>query len=463
MCRFGLKTSQGEPALKPTLLLTNIEALVAPLSKRCQGHHVKHGPLLSGEAAGAARYTNAFVDAILRGLKQHVHTWIRTNRPQEDYWSLQDDVVVRYHRTPRRALFTPVGVSGCEIEPAKLSSDRTTVLTYDNGQTTTLNDNWRDTDTPHLCQPRLWTGSTTFRQTQAVVLPPDWNKLATFISSSVACPLYEYLTDESEFQEEWSAVFTTRRILRGAGHADGEDVELEDAFAPEEADVRVENHAADDDEVIVGQELRELQPMSQRQEPGALHPTLRREVYRLHRNLGHPNKQSFLRALRHAGVKEEVLAWVKDGFHCPLCERNQKSQPHRPGHLQKNMTFNQVVGIDLFKTQEKLFLNCLCWGTDLQMVKEIPSKRPEDVLAAFYEVWIAHYGPPELVVADQGKEFVGSKFADTIGEMGIPVHYIDVRSPYGRIPARNVPEEYSNLDWKLSYMRQQSPRHGSLP
>ena len=359
-----------------------------------------------------------------------MHTWIRTNRPQEDYWSFQDDIVVRYHRTPRRALFTPVGVSGCPIEPAKLSSDRTTVLTYDNGQTTTLNDNWRDTDTPHLCQPRPWTGSTTFRQTQAVVLPPDWNKLATFISSSVACPLYEYLTDESEFQEEWSAVFTTRRILRGVGHAEGEDVELEDAFAPEEADLRVENHAADDDEVIVGQELRELQPMSQRQEPGALHPTLRREVYRLHRNLGHPNKQSFLRALRHAGVKEEVLAWVKDGFHCPLCERNQKSQPHRPGHLQKNMTFNQVVGIDLFKTHEKLFLNCLCWGTDLQMVKEIPSKKAEDVLAAFYEVWIAHYGPPGLVVADQGKEFVGSKFADTIGEMGIPVHYIDVRSPW---------------------------------
>ena len=204
---------------------------------------------------------------------------------------------------------------------------------------------------------------------------------------------------------------------------------LPDALAPE-TDVRVENNAADEDEIIVGQELRELQPMSQRQEPGELHPTLRREVYRLHRNLGHPNKQSFLRALRHAGVKEEVLAWVKSGFHCPLCERNQKSKPHRPGHLQKNMTFNQVVGIDLFKAHERLFLNCLCWGTDLQMVKEIPSKKPEDVLSAFYEVWMAHYGPPSLVVADQGKEFIGSEFADKIGEMGVPVHYIDVRSPW---------------------------------
>ena len=430
MCRFGLKTSQADPALKPTLLLTNIEALVSPLSKRCQGQHVKHGPLLSGEAAGAARYTNAFVDAILRGLKQHVHTWIKTQRPQEDYWTFQEDSVVRYHRTPRRALFTPNGVPGCPINPAKLSSDRTTFIEYDNGQTTTFQDNWRATDTPHLCQPRPWTGSTTFRQVQAVVLPKDWQNLATFISSSAACPLHDYLTDESEFQCEWSAVFPTRRILRGAeGHVDGEEAELEDALAPE-ANVRVENNAADEDEIVVGQELRELQPMNQRQEPGELHPTLRREVYRLHRNLGHPNKQSFLRALRHAGVKEEVLAWVKNGFHCPLCERNQKSNPHRPGHLQKNMTFNQVVGIDLFKTHEKLFLNCLCWGTDLQMVKEIPSKRPEDVLSAFYEVWMAHYGPPSLVVADQGKEFIGSEFADKIGEMGVPVHYIDVRSPW---------------------------------
>lgn len=80
MCRFGLKTSQGDPALEPTLLLTNIEALVAPLSKRCQGQHVKRGPLLSGEAAGASRYTPIWMQSCVdlsntcaRGQKQIDH------------------------------------------------------------------------------------------------------------------------------------------------------------------------------------------------------------------------------------------------------------------------------------------------------------------------------------------------------------------------------------------------------
>ena len=47
-----------------------------------------------------------------------------------------------------------------------------------------------------------------------------------------------------------------------------------------------------------------------------LHPELRRELFKIHRNLGHPSLQLFVRALKH--LKPEILQWVKHHFHCPL-------------------------------------------------------------------------------------------------------------------------------------------------
>ena len=104
MCRFGLKSLNGLPALKPTLLLTNVEPLATVLHRRCDGLHAQHGPLLGGQAHLAAKYTPDFVQAILQGIKQHVQNWTKGRRPQEDYWELLDNQVVRHHRVPRRGL-----------------------------------------------------------------------------------------------------------------------------------------------------------------------------------------------------------------------------------------------------------------------------------------------------------------------------------------------------------------------
>ena len=48
--------------------------------------------------------------------------------------------------------------------------------------------------------------------------------------------------------------------------------------------------------------------------PFDLPPEARREVMRVHVNTGHPDKPTFLRALKHAGAKKPVLRWTKDHF-----------------------------------------------------------------------------------------------------------------------------------------------------
>ena len=39
----------------------------------------------------------------------------------------------------------------------------------------------------------------------------------------------------------------------------------------------------------------------------SLAPNLRREVHRVHRNLGHPGNEIFVRALQNAGVRDHIV------------------------------------------------------------------------------------------------------------------------------------------------------------
>ena len=89
---------------------------------------------------------------------------------------------------------------------------------------------------------------------------------------------------------------------------------------------------------VIGKKLKEQEEKKEQDSP-YLHPELRRELYRVHRNLGHPNLARFLRALKHAGAKTEVLEWTKSSFKCPICEQNQKKSSYRPAHLQRSLNF----------------------------------------------------------------------------------------------------------------------------
>ena len=94
------------------------------------------------------------------------------------------------------------------------------------------------------------------------------------------------------------------------------------------------------------------------------------------------------------------------------------------------MGFNAVVGIDLVFVRRKVILNCVCWGTHYQMAMLLPNKEASNVAKAFMAGWMKYFGPPEMVVMDQGSEFVSKDFADAIGEWGVVMRMTDVRSPW---------------------------------
>ena len=59
----------------------------------------------------------------------------------------------------------------------------------------------------------------------------------------------------------------------------------------------------------------------------------KRELFRQHRNLGHPQPTDLASALRHAGARREAIRFVLKELRCPTCEARLLPLPPRPGML----------------------------------------------------------------------------------------------------------------------------------
>ena len=55
----------------------------------------------------------------------------------------------------------------------------------------------------------------------------------------------------------------------------------------------------------------------------------KRELFKIHRALGHPNPNDMARALKHAGVKRHLIRWAAKELRCPVCEIALHGTRHR--------------------------------------------------------------------------------------------------------------------------------------
>ena len=110
----------------------------------------------------------------------------------------------------------------------------------------------------------------------------------------------------------------------------------------------------------------------------------KRELFRQHRNLGHPQPTELARALRHAGSRRGAFRFVLKELRCPTCEARPLPLPLRPGMLPRCLRFNQCIGVDLVDlevrdgTSAKAF-NVICWCTGLLIFSpcgQVTPRRP---------------------------------------------------------------------------------------
>ena len=125
----------------------------------------------------------------------------------------------------------------------------------------------------------------------------------------------------------------------------------------------------------------------------ALSEREKRELFRQHRNLKHPQPSELARALRHAGAKREAIRFVLKEMRCPTCEARPLPLPPRPGMLPRCLQFNQCIGVDLVELEVRdgtsaKALNVVCWRTDLQIVQALwNGYTAHAVMTEFKAVW----------------------------------------------------------------------------
>ena len=113
----------------------------------------------------------------------------------------------------------------------------------------------------------------------------------------------------------------------------------------------------------------------------------RRQISKIHENMGHPSNRTLVRVLRPGGAKSRfILAAAR--HRCGACEAQKRPAGPIVSRSPTSFVFNEVVGLDLFflNTYEKhtlLVMNIVCWGTGLQRVIFLRDQSGETLRIAY--------------------------------------------------------------------------------
>ena len=168
----------------------------------------------------------------------------------------------------------------------------------------------------------------------------------------------------------------------------------------------------------------------------------KRLVRRVHVNTGHPSRDQFLRMLKAAGTRKEVLKYVRDQFTCDHCDLQRGPAPRRRAQMPKTFAFNKIVALDVlyisFQDLRVPILNAVCVGSNLQVAVRLPIPKglsggtPTSYACwkGFVETWCRYLvGVPEMVMSDPGNEFRGY-FERGCEFYGIYQHLCHPESPW---------------------------------
>ena len=97
--------------------------------------------------------------------------------------------------------------------------------------------------------------------------------------------------------------------------------------------------------------------------------------------------------------------------------------------------FSETLGMDLFEIEspdgsKNVFCNMVCWSTFYHLFFPFLDKTAGTVAKCIAERWIQCFGLPILIIAEQGKEFVGTQFKEFTNANSTLLHLIDVRAPW---------------------------------
>ena len=172
----------------------------------------------------------------------------------------------------------------------------------------------------------------------------------------------------------------------------------------------------------------------------AVTPEEMQKIRRLHVNLGHPSKESFMRFLTAGRVRREVRKWVRTEFECQTCNSHALPKAPRPAVVPKCYAPGVAMSMDIFYIPDVLqqksipVLNMIDLGTNYQMIEMLEDKEPAHIWRAFWSTWGRTFGMPQYLSLDDGREFRGL-FTKLCASVGIMTFRAASRAPWqqGRV------------------------------
>eukprot|EP00435_Cladocopium_sp_Y103_P059905 s740_g21.t1 len=205
----------------------------------------------------------------------------------------------------------------------------------------------------------------------------------------------------------------------------------------EDSSSSTSSSSSDDSSSEAEEEPRQPTRRKLRPEPAEIGVTPEDQVKlrRMHVNLGHPSKPSFLKFLRAGRVREELIRWVAKEFSCSTCASTTMPKAPRPAIVPRCYAPGVAVGLDVFYipdvTNQRTVpvLNLLDLGTNYQAVELLESKEPVHIWRTFWRVWGRVFGLPQYITVDEGREFRGG-FSRICADAGVVVFNAAARAPW---------------------------------
>ena len=193
--------------------------------------------------------------------------------------------------------------------------------------------------------------------------------------------------------------------------------------------------AEEEDQDEEEEEVARVEEASSRQVEVSVSAEDRVKIRKMHVNLGHPNKASFLRFLRAGRVRQEILQWVAKEFTCGTCQSQAMPKAPRPAVVPRCYAPGVALGLDVFYVPDERnhrslpVLNLVDLGTSYQMVEVLDSKEPMHIWHTVWKTWARTFGLPQFITVDEGREFRGG-LARICADAGVIIFRAAARAPW---------------------------------
>ena len=170
--------------------------------------------------------------------------------------------------------------------------------------------------------------------------------------------------------------------------------------------------------------------------PKKMHVTaaIKQSVKRLHESTGHRSNRRLARALALAGAPGEVV-WAAKHHKCSVCQEKKAPKARRPVSLPMPKECSDQVHIDLVEMYDStgakfMVVHMTDYATRFQLADVLEDKSTKSVVQFVKRRWIPFFGPPRVLVADQGKEFVSWEMEEFCASASILLWHSAVQAPW---------------------------------